>query len=86
MSTIEFVALYLLNSVFWKWIISWGGAQWIEGWKSMVVLDWFAWPWYRRWPWRWGMNYGVGMRCTLGKFQPVSQAQVDDIEAVIRSR
>ncbi|MEN2508423.1 hypothetical protein V8Z77_16055 [Stutzerimonas stutzeri] len=45
MSTLEFVALYLLNSVFWKWIISWGGAQWIEGWKSMVVLDWFAWPW-----------------------------------------
>ncbi|WP_217475309.1 hypothetical protein [Stutzerimonas stutzeri] len=45
MSTLEFVALYLLNSAFWKWIISWGGAQWLEGWKSMVVLDWFAWAW-----------------------------------------
>jgi len=45
MSTAEFVGLYLLNSLFWKWILSWGGAQWIEGWKSMVFLDWFTWHW-----------------------------------------
>lgn len=50
------------------------------------VAEWFAWPWYRRWPWRWGMDWGVGMSCSLGKFQPVTAAQVDEIEAVIRSR
>ena len=53
---------------------------------SFEVADWFGWPWYRRWPWHWSMNFGVGMRCTLGKFQPVSQAQVDEIEAILRSR
>ena len=45
MSIGEFAGIYLLNSLFWKWIISWGGAQWLEGWKSMLFLDWFAWSW-----------------------------------------
>ena len=53
---------------------------------SFEVADWFQWPWYRRWPWTWGTSFGVGMRCTLGEFQPVSQVQVDEIDAVIRSR
>jgi hypothetical protein len=53
---------------------------------SFEVADWFAWPWYRRWPWYWGRNWGMGMRCTLGEFQPVSESQVADIEAVLRSR
>lgn len=45
METGDFVALYCLNSLFWKWIISWGGARWLEGWKSLVFLEWFAWGW-----------------------------------------
>lgn len=53
---------------------------------TFEVAEWFEWPWYRRWPWRWSADWGVGMRCTLGKFQPATQAQVDEIEAVIRSR
>ena len=53
---------------------------------TFEVAEWFEWPWYRRWPWRWGLDWGIGMRCTLGKFQPVTQSQVDEIEAVIRSR
>ena len=53
---------------------------------TFEVAEWFAWPWYRRWPWRWGMNWGVGMQCSLGKFQPVTESQVEEIEAVIRSR
>ena len=53
---------------------------------SFEVAEWFEWPWYRRWPWRWGLDWGVGMRCTLGKFQPVTREQVDEIKAVIRSR
>lgn len=54
--------------------------------NSFEVADWFDWPWYRRWPWHWGGNWGVGMRCTLGKFQPVTEAQVEAIESVLRSR
>ena len=53
---------------------------------TFEVAEWFEWPWYRRWPWRWGLDWGMGMRCTLGEFQPVTQSQVDEIEAVIRSR
>ncbi|WP_313209711.1 hypothetical protein [Stutzerimonas nitrititolerans] len=45
MGTGEFVALYCLISLFWRWIISWGGAHWLEGWKAMAFLEWFAWPW-----------------------------------------
>lgn len=44
------------------------------------VTDWFDWPWYRRWPWNWG-TWGTGPMCTLGQFQPVTEAQVDEIEA-----
>jgi len=50
------------------------------------VADWFAWPWYRRWPWYWGNRWGTGMACALGKFQPVSAAQIREIEAVLGSR
>ncbi len=53
---------------------------------TFEVAEWFDWPWYRRWPWSWGSDWGVGRRCALGKFQPVTEAQVAEIEAVIRSR
>lgn len=52
---------------------------------TFQVADWFDWPWYRRWPWHWG-GWGTGARCTLGKFQPVTEAQVDEIEAVLERR
>ncbi|GAB6388986.1 hypothetical protein [Stutzerimonas marianensis] len=45
MGLIEFILLYLVSSLFWKWVISWGGAQWLEGWKSFFIIDWFAWVW-----------------------------------------
>ncbi len=44
------------------------------------VTDWFDWPWYRRWPWYWG-SWGTGPTCMLGKFQPVTEGQVAEIEA-----
>lgn len=50
------------------------------------VADWFDWPWYRRWPWRWGSGWGTRMQCSLGKFQPVTADQVVEIEAVLRRR
>lgn len=49
------------------------------------VADWFDWPWYRRWPWHWG-GWGTGPMCALGKFQPVSEAQVQEIEALLENR
>ena len=45
MGTGEFIALYCLNSLLWKWIISWGGARWPEGWKTLFFLEWSAWSW-----------------------------------------
>lgn len=50
------------------------------------ATDWFQWPWYRRWPWHWGNAWGSGPICTLGKFQPVTKAQLTEIEAIINSR
>ena len=44
------------------------------------VADWFDWPWYSRWPWDWG-TWTTGQMCMLGEFQPVTKAQVDEIEA-----
>ena len=46
------------------------------------VAEWFEWPWYRRWPWQWG-GLSTGAVCALGKFVPVTQAQVDEIEALL---
>ena len=48
--------------------------------------DWFDWPWYRRWPWRWWSDWGMGSHCSLGKFQPVTEFQVAEIEAALKSR
>jgi hypothetical protein len=41
----EFILIYIANSLFWKWIISWGGAEWLEGWRSFFFLSWFAGGW-----------------------------------------
>lgn len=50
------------------------------------ATDWFDWPWYRRWPWRWGGSWASGASCVLGKFQPVTAAQVAEIEARLEAR
>ena len=44
------------------------------------VAEWFDRPFYRGWPWTWG-RWPTGPSCTLGKFQPVTLGQVDEIEA-----
>ena len=53
---------------------------------TFQVADWFGWPWYRRWPWHCGGSWGMGAHCSLGKFQPVTEEQVAEIEAVLKSR
>ncbi|HEX5513374.1 MAG TPA: hypothetical protein VFY81_03200 [Gammaproteobacteria bacterium] len=42
MSLVAWTSLFLATSLFWKWVISWGGAEWLEGWKAFLVIDWFA--------------------------------------------
>lgn len=39
------IILYILISLLHKWIISWGGAKTLEGWKSFFVLGWFSLDW-----------------------------------------
>lgn len=46
--------------------------------------DWFDWPWYSRAPWHWGA-WSTGMTCTLGQFYPVTDGQLAEIEALLRS-
>lgn len=45
MSLGSWVALFAVSSLWWKWIISWGGAHWLEGIKSWFFLSCFAWSW-----------------------------------------
>lgn len=37
--------LFLIESIYCWWIIGFGGAKWVEGWKSFFMIDWFALDW-----------------------------------------
>jgi hypothetical protein len=39
MSTGIWVLIYLAVSLTYKWIISWGGADYIKGWKSIFFFN-----------------------------------------------
>lgn len=39
MSTTVWICLYIFISLTCKWILSWGGADIIKGWKSIFFLD-----------------------------------------------
>ncbi|NHB58302.1 hypothetical protein G9F32_09760 [Acinetobacter sp. 194] len=45
MPTLHWILLYICQSIIFKWIISWGGARWLEGLKSAVFLGWMTWDW-----------------------------------------
>lgn len=45
MSIVNWIVLYLIQCIFYKWIISWGGAQYLEGWKAWFSLGWFTLDW-----------------------------------------
>ena len=45
MTTIQWIILYLSLSILYKWILSWGGARWLEGIRSALVLGWMTWDW-----------------------------------------
>jgi len=31
MSLTELIITYLINLIFWLWVVRWGGAEWLEG-------------------------------------------------------
>lgn len=45
MCVLGITALYALTMLWWKWILSWGGAERLEGWQSFWLIDWFAAAW-----------------------------------------
>ena len=45
MSLLEWTTVHLLGVLFWLWILNWGGARWLEGWRAFFLLDWFAARW-----------------------------------------
>ncbi|BBO88809.1 hypothetical protein [Desulfosarcina ovata] len=46
MSLTELVACYLLNLLFWLWVVRWGGAEWLEGtFASGFLINIFASRW-----------------------------------------
>lgn len=45
MTLAEWIATFATTSLFWKWILSWGGAEWLEGWKAFFIIDCFAALW-----------------------------------------
>jgi len=42
MSLTEWIIGHGVMGLFWLWVLIWGGAEWLEGWKSFFIIDWFA--------------------------------------------
>ena len=42
---IEFIIYQGIGILFWIWILRWGGAETIEGWRSWALIGWFAGHW-----------------------------------------
>ncbi len=42
MSLLMWIGCYAAQSIFYKWVLSWGGAAWLEGWKSVFFFDFFT--------------------------------------------
>jgi hypothetical protein len=42
---VEWCLIHLITALFPLWILNWGGAKWLEGWKSFFLIDWFAARW-----------------------------------------
>ena len=45
LTLLEWVGMYGIESLFWWWILAWGGAEWVEGWKSFFLIHWLAPTW-----------------------------------------
>jgi hypothetical protein len=42
---LEFIIYQGIGILFWVWILRWGGADRIEGWRSWALIGWFAGHW-----------------------------------------
>jgi hypothetical protein len=40
MSTSEDTLLYVADCLLCLWVMRWGGAQWMEGWRTAFFIDW----------------------------------------------
>ena len=38
MSLTKLIIIYMINLVFWLWVVRWGGAEWLEGTFSSVFF------------------------------------------------
>ena len=45
MSLAEWLLIHTASIIFWLWVLIWGGANWLMGWKSLFFIDWFAIHW-----------------------------------------
>ncbi len=45
MDVILWILVYIASVLFWVWILRWGGAEWLEGWKAWAAIGWFAGHW-----------------------------------------
>ncbi|QIO05478.1 hypothetical protein [Acinetobacter shaoyimingii] len=45
MSLIAWIFQFLMQSLFFKWVLSWGGAKRLEGIKSVFFFSWMTWGW-----------------------------------------
>ncbi|WP_076593231.1 hypothetical protein [Herminiimonas arsenitoxidans] len=41
MSLLNWSLFFATSSIFTLWVMRWGGAEWMEGWKSFFFIDWF---------------------------------------------
>lgn len=46
MDMLYWILSYTGSALFWLWILRWGGADWLEGWKAWVAIGWFAGHWH----------------------------------------
>jgi hypothetical protein len=42
LSLTVWIIIFCANSLFWKWIISWGGAEIIKGWVAGLFFEWLV--------------------------------------------
>ncbi|NNF98655.1 MAG: hypothetical protein HKM93_04700 [Desulfobacteraceae bacterium] len=45
MSLSAWTILNIINALFWLWILRWGGARWLEGFKSALLIHWLTINW-----------------------------------------
>lgn len=45
MSLTKWLLLHSVSALFWIWILAWGGASRLEGWRAFFLVNWFTAHW-----------------------------------------